>query len=738
MAYKRKYQAKSVEEKKEEIQVLTKGMERSIESYYRTPEQMKEYLSFMAKFYKYSTQNISLIEGQFQGATAVGSFNFWKEKGFFVQKGEKGIKILVPTRTVPKFKDEDGKWKSINKASEEEKKKVEEGKTEVAPGRLYFNVGNVFDISQTNATAKDLPRIFPNRWLDGDVKNYKALFKGMAAIAEKNGIKIIEPKSELGVAKGVSYTLTKEVALNPRNTELQNVKTLLHELAHAKLHTKETHMNYTAPEKEFQAEMTAYAVSSYFGIDTSEYSLGYLASWTKGRELNDKAQLIKEVHETSVEFIETIERTLDKESEKTIGKEVDSMAKTDIKDKVNSMLDSCNKDEQKLMAQYTKILIEQLDNHFADSSTHIESKKFRDMKNNYTPEQIEKVTDIVNKNVHAGTTRIENGKIDVDEFQSILKNTMNERIKENVKENPNIQSVKKQAENTFESTPFKQHLVTIEALPNSKDDEEVGRIHMMDADTKELYDLTIWNMDKSNPDDLYINPMEKNGERDELYLDSMLEHELYKKVQSAIFENKGDQSFVIHQKNAIINLNQLVKDERYGSIVDKVEFQKNPVISPKDVETYKEMKNEGYAPIKLIDEKIKTAEREVKNAYENYKYAQINETPESKQSIQKRSFAEEKYFETKIAAINGGFLEQVEVMKIETSIDNKVDQRVYGKGRSELESKELSNRIPISKTEYQEPIGSGASREQMNDKPEMPKKSMVNRGRRKIEEEMER
>jgi len=283
------------------------------------------------------------------------------------------------------------------------------------------------------------------------------------------------------------------------------------------------------------------------------------------------------------------------------------------------------------------------------------------------------------------------------------------------------------------------HLITIEALPDSKD-EEVGRIHMMNAETKEIYDLTIWNLDKSNRDDLYINPMEKNGERDELYLDSMLEHELYKKVQSAIFENKGDQSFVVHQKNAIINLEQLVKDERYGSIVDKVEFQKNPILSAKDVELYKEMKKEGYAPIKLIDEKIKTAEREVKNAYENYKYAHINETPESKQSIQKRSFAEEKYFETKIAAINDGFMEQVEVMKIEKSVDNKVDQLVYGKGRNNSETKELSDRILISKTEYNEPIGISVrpSGGKISDKQDKLKRNPVNRGRRKNEEEMAR
>ena len=325
--YKKKYQTKSPEEKKEAVQALTKKMEKSIEGYFRTPEDLKDYLSFMAKFYHYSPSNISLIQSQFEGAKAVGSFSFWKEKGFAVKKGEKGIQILVPNRTIAKFKDKEGTWKTVTKANEEEKKQIESKSVEVKPGRLYFAVGHVFDVSQTNAKAEDLPRIFPNRWLEGSVTDYKSLYKGMEAIAEKNGVKIIEPKQELGVAKGVSYTLTKEVALNPRNSELQNVKTLLHELAHAKLHTAETHMNYTAPEKEFQAEMTAYAVSSYFGIDTSEYSLGYLASWTQGKEMKDKTKLLKEVHETSIEFIETIENTLEKEKEKTNEKGVDNMSK---------------------------------------------------------------------------------------------------------------------------------------------------------------------------------------------------------------------------------------------------------------------------------------------------------------------------------------------------------------------------------------------------------------------------
>lgn len=319
-----KFQRKSFEEKKKEVETLTKNMEENIERYFESPEQLAEYLAFKAKFYKYSPSNAALIEGQFPGAEAVGSYKFWKDKGFPVQKGEKGIKILVPNRTKPKFKDEEGKMKPLEKASSKERKMIEEGKIKVEQGRLYFSVGHVFDVSQTSATAKDLPDIFPNRWLEGNVEDYFLLYKGMEKIAESNGIKIIEPKEELGAAKGVSYTLTKEVALNPRNSELQNVKTLLHELAHAKLHTVETHENYTAPEKEFQAEMTAYTVANYFGIDTSEYSLNYLHHWTEDRELREKTQLLKEVHETSIEFIDTIEETVGQERERTKGQENES------------------------------------------------------------------------------------------------------------------------------------------------------------------------------------------------------------------------------------------------------------------------------------------------------------------------------------------------------------------------------------------------------------------------------
>jgi Zn-dependent peptidase ImmA (M78 family) len=314
---KNKYAKKSLEEKKVEVQKLTKDMQTQINQYFDSADDLKDYLSFMSRFYQYSLNNVALIQSKFPGAQAVGSYQFWRNHGYMVNKGEKGIPILVPQKAGDRFRDASGEWKAVSKANEKEKKAIEAEKVDIRKGGLYFSIGYVFDIAQTNASAADLPKIFPNRWLEGGVREYNLLFQGMKKIAERNGIQFIEPHSELGVAKGVFYPLTREVALNPRNSELQNVKTLLHELTHAKLHTHEKMENYTDAEREFQAEMTAYAVSFYFGLDTSEYSLRYLTSWSQEKEFKDKTQLLKEVHETAVEFISTIEEEVQKQQEIT-------------------------------------------------------------------------------------------------------------------------------------------------------------------------------------------------------------------------------------------------------------------------------------------------------------------------------------------------------------------------------------------------------------------------------------
>ncbi|WP_373206022.1 ImmA/IrrE family metallo-endopeptidase [Clostridium tertium] len=356
------YKRKSNEDKEKEVNELIEKANEGIENIFTTPEQFKELASYMSRFYNYSIRNTFLIQEQFEGAFAVGSYAFWKEKGFKVNKGENGIKILVPNRLSDYFINEKGEEVKLSKATTEEKRLIEQGEIEVKQGKLVFNQGYVFEVSQTNAKAEDLPKIFPNKWLDGDIKNYDLMYKAMENIAKKIGVKIIEPKCELGAVKGVSYPLTKEVALNPRNTQLQNVKTLIHELVHAKLHTMETRDNYTTNAKEFQAEMAAYVVCSYFGLDTSEYSFRYINSWTKDVELKDKEKLINEVRETVKDYIEVIEDTLISDKELSLSLDNISIDTEITNNKEKEEFLSLNREELAKIYERQMIEEEQLKN----------------------------------------------------------------------------------------------------------------------------------------------------------------------------------------------------------------------------------------------------------------------------------------------------------------------------------------------------------------------------------------
>ncbi|MDQ0149636.1 ImmA/IrrE family metallo-endopeptidase [Eubacterium multiforme] len=307
------YKKKSEEEKQKEVDELINKANKKIDNIFDIPGDVKEYLSFMSKFYNYSFRNTILIQEQFPGAIAVGSYAFWKEKGFTVNKCEKGIGILVPKKLSNYFIDSNGKEKAIYKANKEENELIKNDKIEIFEGKLMYQKGYVFDISQTNASEKDLPKIFPNKFLNGEIENYNVFYKALENISKEIGSKIIEPKNEIGVAKGITYKMTKEVDLNPRNSQVQNIKTLIHELAHSKFHRMDNLNEHTRPEREYQAEMTAYAVTSYFNIDREDDSLRYIRNWSKNITLDNKKRLLGEIKEAAKEFIKIIEKTFEKE-----------------------------------------------------------------------------------------------------------------------------------------------------------------------------------------------------------------------------------------------------------------------------------------------------------------------------------------------------------------------------------------------------------------------------------------
>lgn len=425
---KKAYNKKSKEDKEKEVNNLLEKANEGIERCFTSPEHFKELISYMSKFYNYSFRNTFLIQEQFKGALAVGSYAFWKEKGFTVNKGEKGIKILVPNRLSDYFINSKGEEVKLSKATPEEKRLIEQGEIEVRKGKLIFNQGYVFEVSQTNAKAKDLPKIFPGRWLDGEVNNYDLMYKAMENIANKIGVRIIEPKEELGSVKGVSYPLTKEVALNPRNTQLQNVKTLIHELAHAKLHTMETRDNYTTNEKEFQAEMSAYAVCSYFGLDTSEYSFRYIKSWTENVELKDKEKLINEVRETVKEYIEIIEETLINSNSLLL----ENKDKIEQKLEDEKLINFLGKDRV-VINEITRDELEKIINE-NDSNIFLENEKELSIKNEVVAMKVKGKY----RDVYIGTDYKLDNLIYIDDNKNLY------RIKENIEYDKSLYRIKEQ------------------------------------------------------------------------------------------------------------------------------------------------------------------------------------------------------------------------------------------------------------------------------------------------------
>ena len=178
---------------------------------------------------------------------------------------------------------------------------------------------------------------------------------------------------------------------------------------HAKLHTTESRANYTDAEREFQAEMTAYTVSSYFGVDTSEYSLGYLSHWTKGKSFEDKTKLLKEVHETSVGFIETIEETLVKEREKKDEKQqqVDPLSSENVQEKMKEGYEDY---KQKQQQESVKNVDSILDRVTAEEKYY--STKTQAIKNGWiTKEEVVKLEHQIDSKVNKNEKGVIDGQV---------------------------------------------------------------------------------------------------------------------------------------------------------------------------------------------------------------------------------------------------------------------------------------------------------------------------------------
>ena len=290
----------------QQVREITDKLEQGIKELFES-ERFKEYLRTMSKFYNYSFNNTLLIAMQKPEATYVAGYTSW-QRNFDrqVMKGEKGIKILAPAP----YK------------TQEEREKVDPVTQKPVIGadgnavtetvevlRPAFKVVSVFDVSQTD--GKELPDIIVDE-LKGTVENYEAFFD---ALKQESPVPI-SFEDIPGGAKGFFSPVESRIAIQEGMSEIQTVKTAIHEIAHAKLHAFKPDEK-AAPEdkkdrhtKEVEAESVAYTVCQRYGIETSDYSFGYIAGWSSGKETKELKSSLDTIRKTAAEMIEGIDAKL--------------------------------------------------------------------------------------------------------------------------------------------------------------------------------------------------------------------------------------------------------------------------------------------------------------------------------------------------------------------------------------------------------------------------------------------
>ena len=285
----------------DKVKEITDRLEQGVQAIFDS-DRYKEFLTAMSKFHDYSLNNTILIA--MQGGNLVKGYRQWeKEFDRHVKSGEKGIKIFAPApykvkKLVDKIDPE-----TRTPILDREGKTVKEEKEITVPA---FKVVTVFDISQTE--GKEFPDLSVKPLL-ADVEQYEDFF---AALEKVSPVPIAFEQITNG-ANGYFSLTDKRIAIKEGVSELQAVKTAIHEIAHAKLHDvdlnapPEQQNRVDRHTREVQAESVAYTVCQHFGLDTSDYSFGYVAGWSSGKEMTELKASLETIQATAKELINEIE-----------------------------------------------------------------------------------------------------------------------------------------------------------------------------------------------------------------------------------------------------------------------------------------------------------------------------------------------------------------------------------------------------------------------------------------------
>ncbi|WP_409968036.1 YodL domain-containing protein [Bengtsoniella intestinalis] len=279
---------------KERLKEITDSIETEITSLFAS-DKYAQYLRTMSRFHRYSVNNTMLIAMQNPEATVVAGFNKWRDSFHRnVKKGEKGIKIIAPTPY--KIKEQQEKIDPVTKApllDANGQVQTEEVEKQIP----MFRVVSVFDVSQTE--GEPLPTLSSD--LTGNVAHFSAF---MDAVERTSPVPIFM-ESMPSDTDGFFNATTQRIAVRDDMSEVQTVSATIHEVAHAMLHSKDDGKNRRTEEVE--AESISYAVCSYYGIETAENSLGYIANWSQGKELKELRASLETINKTASAIITGID-----------------------------------------------------------------------------------------------------------------------------------------------------------------------------------------------------------------------------------------------------------------------------------------------------------------------------------------------------------------------------------------------------------------------------------------------
>lgn len=286
--------SKSREQIQAEINLTLERLQQGVKDVF-TSDNYKNYLQFFAKMHNYSFNNTILILSQLPTASLCASFQTWKSLKCPVKKGETGIKILVPIpykqELLMDCKDQQGNV-ILNADGTKQKEKV-------YVERTTFRLGHVFDVSQVTGEIPSL-----SHELEGTTKGFSKAIKELMANSD---VPITFDNTLSGTSTNGYYHVTEHrIALKRGMSANQTMKTLIHEKAHSLLHNGNG-AKYSRNEAEVQAESIAFVVSEILGLDTSDYSFGYIASWSGGKELNELQQSVAIIDKTSREILKWID-----------------------------------------------------------------------------------------------------------------------------------------------------------------------------------------------------------------------------------------------------------------------------------------------------------------------------------------------------------------------------------------------------------------------------------------------